>query len=119
MSKGVEDLQLYKQYVTLISYTEMITKKYPKVEKTALVSKIKSETYDGLKCIILAYRLYDIKDKIRELNRLDSTLKTLKVLIRVSYKSKYINIKNYEAWNKKIFHIGNMLGGWINSCLKN
>ena len=52
------------------------------------------------------------------LKLLDVDLKVLKVLVRVSYKNKYINIKNYTAWSKKITNIGNLLGGWINSCLK-
>ena len=42
----------------------------------------------------------------------------LKVLIRLYYKNKYINKRNYASWSKKITNIGNLLGGWINSCLK-
>jgi len=37
----VEELDIYKQYMTLIYYTEMITEKYPKCEKLALVTTIK------------------------------------------------------------------------------
>ena len=39
-------------------------------------------------------------------------------MIRVSYKKKYINAKNYAAWGKKLANIGNLLGGWMKSCLK-
>lgn len=42
----------------------------------------------------------------------------LKVLVRVSYKKKYITIRNYEAWCRKINIVGTFLGGWINSCVK-
>ena len=118
MKKGVEDLGIYRQFIILIYYTEMITRKYPKYEKDSLVAKIKNETYDGLKCIISAYRFYEKSDKLRELNKLDAILKTIKVLVRVSYKSKYINVRNYEAWNRKLYNIGNLLGGWFNICLK-
>lgn len=116
--KDVEELIIYKQFIELIYYTEMITEKFPKVEKNGLVSNIKNNTYSGLKNIISAYKYYDKKDKLKFLNNLDIDLKMLKVLIRISHKRKNINHKNYEAWSKKINNICNLLGGWINSCLK-
>ncbi|MDD3452671.1 MAG: diversity-generating retroelement protein Avd [Bacilli bacterium] len=116
--KSAEDLIIYKQYLILIYYTEMITEKFPKSQKLSLVTNIKNNTYDGMKKIILAYKYYEKTDKLKSLNELDINLKMLKVLIRISYKRKYINSKNYEAWSKKINNIGNLLGGWIVSCLK-
>lgn len=116
--KDVSELIIYKQFIELIYYTEMITEKYPIMERNSLVSTIKTTTYDGMKNVLSAYKLYDKSDKLKALNNLDINLKILKVLIRVSHKKKYINHKNYEAWSKKINNIGNLLGGWINSCLK-
>lgn len=58
------------------------------------------------------------KDKLVYLNRLDINLKMLRVFARLSYKRKYINIRNYEAWSRKINVVSASLGGWINSCLK-
>jgi len=118
MTKIVDDLIIYKQYVELIYYTEMITEKYPKIEKLAIVTTIKNTTYEGMKNIIEAFKQYDRQDKIKFLNSLDTNLKFLKVLIRVSYKRKYINNKNYTAWIKKITNISNLLGGWIKACQK-
>ena len=71
-----------------------------------------------MQAIIEAYKEYKREEKFRALNRLDVVLKMLKVLIRVSYKRKYINNKNYAAWSKKITNIGNLLGGWMKSCQK-
>lgn len=109
---------IYKQYIELIYYTEMITDKYPKHEKTALVSTIKNTTYTGCKNIIDAYKAYERSEKLSYLGELDSNLKFLKVLIRVSYKRKYISNRNYTSWAKKITNIGNLLGGWFRSCQK-
>jgi len=114
----LESLMIYKQYIELIYYTEKITIKYPKSEKLSLVTSIKNNTYDGMKKIIQAQKEYTKSKRIIILNELDTDLKMLKVLIRISYKSKYINSKNYAAWSKKIFNISNLLGVWINSCLK-
>lgn len=114
----LEELMIYKQYLELIYYTEKITIKYPKSEKLSLVSNIKNTTYNGMKKIIIAQKEYNKSKRISILNELDIELKMLKVLVRVSYKNKYINSKNYASWSKKIFNISNLLGGWINSCLK-
>ena len=118
MKNDVSELIIYKQYLELIYYTEMICEKYPKREKLAIVSTIKNTTYDGMKEIIRAYKFYDKDNKLTSLNKLDINLKMLKVLIRVSYKRKYITLKNYEAWSKKLHNIGSLLGGWINSCVR-
>ena len=113
--KEVSELIIYKQFIELIYYTEMITEKYPKIEKLAIVTNIKNTTYEGLKDVLKAYRYYD---KLKVLNELDIKLKFLKVLIRISVRRKYINRKNYAAWSKKINNIGNLLGGWISSFQK-
>ena len=110
---GVEDLIIYKQYLELIYYMEKILMKYPKCERFALVTNIKNNTYAGMKYIILAYKAFKRDEKFNYLNKLDVNLKMLKVFIRISYKQKYINVKNYAAWSRKIANIGNLLGGWM------
>ena len=114
----IENLKIYGKYLDLLSYTEMILKKFPKSERFALASEIKLVTYAGMEQIIYAFKFYDRTKKIEALNILDVKLKMLKVLIRISYKAKYITVQNYRAWSTKLFNIGNLLGGWINSCLK-
>ena len=109
---------IYKQYLEMIYYTENITIKYPKNEKNNLVSYIKNKTYNGIELIIKAQKERDKNKRLLILNQIDTNLKMLKVLIRISYKKKYINSTNYGAWSKKIYNIGNLLGYWINKCLK-
>jgi hypothetical protein len=118
MKKDIEELIIYNQYMQLILYTEMITEKYPRIERLNIVARIKRVTYDGLSNLIYAYKVYDKSDKLKFLNMLDANLKMIKALIRVSRKRKYINGRNYAAWSTKLFNIGNLLGGWINSCVK-
>lgn len=114
----VEDLTIYKQYLELIYYTESIMEKYPKCERFSIVTSIKNTTYDGMKCVLGAFKEYAREDKLHYLNQLDTNLKMLKVLIRVSYKRKYISSKNYGSWSKKVANLGNLLGGWMKSCQK-
>lgn len=119
MNNEVENLIIYRQFVELIYYTLSVLPKYPKVERTSLCEDIKQTTYRGLECILYAYRVYDKSEKLNYLTELDIKLKFIKVLIRISYKKKYISSKNYAAWSKKLFNIGGLLGGWITSCQKN
>ncbi len=115
---GVEGLLIYKQYLDLIFYVTNLLLKYPKGERHGLSADVREALYDGLKDILLAYRLYNKKEKIHYLNELDVQLKFIKALARISYRKKYINNRNYNAWCKKLFHLGNLLGGWIVSCQK-
>lgn len=114
----IESLVIYGKYLDLISYTEMILKKFPKCERFALASFIKNKTYEGMEYVIYAFKYYDKNKKLESLSTLDAKLKMLKVLIRVSFKNKYITVQNYRAWSNKLANVGNLLGGWINSCLK-
>ncbi len=116
MSKEVEDLIIYKQYMEFIYYIEMITEKYPKSEKLSLVVNIKNSAYTGLRHIISAYKEYEKTSKLGYLHQLDVELKLLKVYTRISYRKKLITSINYTAWVKKITNISNLLGGWIKSC---
>ena len=112
------DLKIYSQYIELICYTNIIIKKYPKSERYALANDVKNTTHAGMEYIIQAHKVYDKSEKLKILENLDVKLKFLKVLIRVSYKNKYISSNNYTAWCRKLTNITNLLGGWINSCLK-
>ncbi len=101
-----------------IFYVEKITEKYPHYTKSGIVATIKKELYEGIKWILEAYKVFDKKDKLVYLNKLDISLKMLKIYARVSYKRKFITIRNYEAWSRKINIVSIHLGGWINSCLR-
>lgn len=118
MKKSVEDIKIYHIYMDFICYIEMITEKFPKTSKAGFVVTVKNSLYKGMEDILYAYKSFAKEDKLSYLNDLDITLKMLKVYARISYKKKYINIKNYEAWSRKINNVGTSLGAWINVCLK-
>lgn len=111
-------LIIYPKYMDLVYYSNDLVRKFPKCEQFALVKEIKSTLYSGLRCIIYAIKLYNKQDKLRYLRELDIQLNLLKVHIRISYKYKYITMNNYQTWSNQISDISNLLGGWINSCLK-
>lgn len=112
------NLEIYQKYMELIYYTNNLVRKYPKSETFALVKEIKSCMYSGLRLLMYGIKSYKTQDKLKYLNELDINLALLKVHIRLSYKYKYISLQNYNSWSNLITDICNMLGGWINSCVK-
>lgn len=113
----INELTIYQKYIDLIYYTNKLIIKYPKSERYNLVNEIKNVTYNGMKLIIESQKYKNKRNNI--LNELDTNLKYLSVLIRVSYKNKYINIKNYNAWSYKITVINNLMIGWMKSVKNN
>ena len=112
------NLVIYQKYTELIYYTYNLTKKYPKSENFVLVKEVRENLYQGLKILMHAIKCYDKREKLRYLNELDINLTLLKVFVRISYNCKYISLQNYQTWSKQITDICNILGAWINSCLK-
>ena len=117
-NKSNSNLLIYQKYLELIYYSNDIVRKYPKSEKFALVNEIKSILYTGLKNLMYAVKLYSKSEKLKYLNELDINLNILKVHIRLSYKYKYITMKNYQTWSNLITDICNMLRSWITSYIK-
>jgi len=112
------NLTIYQKYMELIYYTNNLVRKYPKSENFALVKEIKNTLYSGLRLLIYAIKVYNKQEKLKYLNELDINLNIFKVHVRLSYKYKYITMQNYQAWSSLITDICNMLGAWINKCLK-
>lgn len=113
---SLEELKIYQNGVDLLFYTYKITIKYPKHEKNSLVKDLKQHTLEFLNCIIKAQKNYNINNRLEYLDKADSELKVIKILVRVSYKFKYINSKNYGAWSRKLSNVANPLNGWIKKC---
>ena len=113
-----ENLVIYQKYLELIYYINDLVRKYPKSENFALVKEIKNSLYTGLRCLMYSIKTYQKNDKLKYLNELDINLSLLKVQFRLSYRYKYISMQNYTTFSNYITEICNMLGGWINSCVK-
>lgn len=116
MKDSLDSLVIYKVYVDMMYYFYMLTDKYPKHEKFSLVPDIKRTLGEGLSYIIYAQKSFDVKERLSFLNRLDASLKILKVFVRISYRRKYISSKNYGASCRKIIKVNNLMFGWLKSC---
>lgn len=118
MNKDLENLYIYKAQINLMYYSFQIMEKFPKKEKFSLCNDVKTTLYKMLENIILAQREKAIKQRIDYLLKIDVYIKILLVMIRIAFKSKYINNNNYAAWTRKITNTNNLLYGWLKSCQK-
>lgn len=107
----LNNLIIYKVHLDLMEYAYKLLVKYSKYEKNGIVSEIKDNLYDILKNIIY----YNNKKNKVSLNNILIDLNMLLVLIRISYKMKYITNKNYMAFARKINNISKLCYGLINS----
>lgn len=115
---SIEDLKVYHEFVELLKYTYEIMKKFPKSEAMGISSDIKNCTTKSLENIILADKTFNILEKTSFLSKADSQLKLLKVLVRISYKEKYISSRNYGTWSRKISNVTILIYGWLKRCQK-
>ncbi len=112
---GLDNLLIYKEYMELIFFTLENIEENNKIKTK---EDIKNITYEGLNNLVMAHKEKDINKKLILLKQLDASLQTLKVLIKVSSKKKYLNKKVVTSWNKKIINISNLTWTWIKSCDK-
>lgn len=110
------ELEIIKKYQELILYVYNLLKKYPDDEKMNLANDTKKSLIDGLEKLVSAKKTYYKGDKLKYLMSAEAKLKTLKILVRIAVKNKFINKKNYTAWSYKIVEINDMLEKWIRSC---
>lgn len=112
------NLLIYKKFTELYYYSYNLLEKYPKSERFALTSQIKTCLSNILRYILFAQKVFDMHEKIKFLNYIDAELVYLRFVVRFSYYKKYISQNNYKTWSYKVAEIGKMLGGWIKSCQK-
>ncbi len=110
---ALDNLLIYKEYMELIYFT---LDNLIESEDFQTKEDIKKITYEGLNNLVMAHKEENIDKKLILLKQLDASLQTLKVLINVSLKKKYLSKKIATSWNKKIINISNLTWTWIKSC---
>lgn len=116
MAKKDDRLIVYEKIYKLIFYTNNLLQKFPKMERFALCDKIKNVELSCLEKVMYAWKEPSSKVRFKLLLDVDVELYILKTLTRISYESKYINDKNYVAWDNQINEIGKMVGAWRKKC---
>ncbi len=109
-------LQLIPKSEDYIQYMLEILFKIPRTEKFNIGNEYKKSMYEMLENILI---LNKTERKIQYLNLIDTKLNVQRILIRIMYKKRWIDIKKYNIAFEKISEIGKILGGLIKYYGKN
>lgn len=107
-------LEIKTKIEDMIVYGNICLKEFPRHERYALASEIRTCMYRILGiCIDANHRHY----KKTALTELDIEVDKLRSYIRLSARPdlKYLSVEKYGRWAAKVDEIGRMLGGWIQS----
>lgn len=109
-----EGLRIKTKIEDMIVYGNICLKHYPKHERYALCSEIRTCMYRILgTCIEANHRYY----KKTTLTELDIALDQLRSYLRLSVNPdlKYLSVEKYGTWSGLVDEVGRMLGAWIKS----
>ena len=114
--KDEQILQLIPKTENYIQYMLEILFKIPRTEKFNIGNEFKKSMYEMLENILI---LNKTQNKIQYLNLIDTKLNVQRILLRILYKNRWIDMKKYNIAFEKILEIGKILGGLIKYYAKN
>jgi hypothetical protein len=86
------------------------TGKFPKSYRFSVAAKLENGILDFIEITTVANMR---REKLPLLKRADEALARLRLLFRLSYEMRFINIKSYEFGSRQIVELGKLLGGWM------
>ncbi|MFQ5771092.1 MAG: diversity-generating retroelement protein Avd [bacterium] len=86
------------------------TGKFPKSYRFSVAAKLENAILDFIEITTVANMR---KEKLPLLRKADEALARLRLLFRLSYEMRFINLKSYEFGSKQVNELGRLLGGWI------
>jgi len=105
-----EDIIIFKRAYQLTQQILKATELFPKSQRFLMAARLEETAIKILEYIIQAN---EASQKIPFLDKTSQLLERLRILIRLSKDSCYINFKKYERLSRAVDEVGRMLGGWI------
>jgi len=103
------DLPVFKAGYDLFLMLFAVTKDFGKEYKYTLGERIKNET---IEMTINIYRANSVEQKTIPIQKAREQIETIRLLVRMSYDIKQINMKRMIDLNEKIENISKQLAGW-------
>jgi len=104
------DLLIFKKAYQLTQEILQTTKLFPKSQRFLMASRLEETSIQILEHIVCAN---EVKEKLFFLSKASRLLERLRILIRLSKDTCYIDFTRYERLCRAADEIGRMLGGWI------
>lgn len=105
-----EDVLIFKKAYQFTQDILKTTNIFPKSQRFLMASRLEDTSIGILEQIVQAN---EAREKTPFLNKASQLLERLRILIRLSKDSCYIDFKKYENLSRAADEIGRMLGGWI------
>lgn len=112
----MQELVVYQKWEDCTEYLfKCVIPQLPKSERYAMGSHLRNSTIEMGKSIARANNIRDTKFRKKEIENADLALCELKIMIRLAYRLKYIDLKKHEVSVRYLAELGKMLGGWLKS----
>ena len=105
-----EELLVVKRGFDLSKWLLQHSGKFPKGYRFSVGAKLENAALDFIE---LTTRANMRRDKLPLLRQADEALAKLRMLFRLSYELRFVNLTSYEYGSKQINELGRLLGGWI------
>ena len=105
-----QDLLVIKKGYDFSKWLLQHTGKFPKSYSFSLAAKLENAILDFIELATVANMR---RDKLPLLKKADEALARLRLLFRLSYEMRFVNLKSYEFGSKQVNELGRLLGGWI------
>ncbi len=105
----LNDMPLFSLWFDFTDWMLEHTEKFPKHIRVSFSVRLENLTLDIMQDIIQARYSH----KKVYLENINSNLNILRVLVRLSFKRKYLNMNSYQFASNKINEAGRMVGGWL------
>jgi hypothetical protein len=86
------------------------TGKFPKSYRFSVALKLENGILDFIEMTTVANMR---RNKLPLLKRADEALARLRLLFRLSFEMRFINLKSYEYGSLQLVELGKLLGGWL------
>lgn len=104
------DLPIFIKWMDFTKWLLGTTEKFPKSARFTFANRINDMALDIVEHLIEAR--YS-KSKSQHLKQINLLIEKMRVLLRISFESKYLSHKGYEHSMVSLNEIGRMVGGWI------
>ena len=113
-----KELVLIPKTENYIKYMLNIILKLPRTEKFNIGNEFKNVMYKMLENILYLNKI-EISKRLYYLNLIDAELNTQRTMIRIMFKSYWIDEKKYKVSMELLYEIGKIVGGLIKFYAKN
>ncbi len=86
------------------------TGKFPKSYRFSVAAKLENGVLDFIEATTVANMR---KNKLPLLKQADEALARMRLLFRLSYEMRFINLQSYKFGSGQLVELGKLLGGWI------